>query len=71
MKIFSRALFLFVFSSTLLAQSADWRPFVGAEQLADLVGGATVEIRMPSGDLITAVYRDDGTATITTGNTRL
>lgn len=71
MKTFSKALFLFVFSGALLAQNADWQPFVGAERLAELVGGATVEIRTPSGDLITAVYREDGTGTITAGNAKL
>jgi len=43
----------------------NWAPFEGAEQLRDLVAGATAEIEIRPGKIAVGEYRADGTATIT------
>jgi len=43
----------------------EWAPFEGADQLRDLVAGATAEIELGPGQVVRGEYRADGTATIT------
>ena len=47
------------------AGAEEWAPFEGADQLRDLVAGATAEIELGPGKVVRGEYRADGTATIT------
>ena len=56
---------LLISSAGVCLHAEEWAPFVGAEQLRDLVAGATAEIEMKPGHVAVGQYRADGTATIT------
>ncbi len=59
------ALTLLITSAGAWVHAEDWAPFEGAEQLRDLVAGATAEIELKHGEVAVGQYRADGTATIT------
>jgi len=59
------ALVLLISSAGVYLHAEEWSPFEGAEQLSDLVAGATAEIEMKPGHVAVGQYRADGTATIT------
>ena len=59
------ALALLITSVSAWVSAEEWAPFEGAEQLRDLVAGATAEIEMKPGHVAVGQYRADGTATIT------
>jgi len=59
------ALVLLMSSAGVYLHAEEWAPFEGAEQLRELVAGATAEIEMKPGHVAVGQYRADGTATIT------
>ncbi len=59
------ALTLLITSAGAWVGADEWAPFEGAEQLRDLVAGATAEIELKPGHVAVGQYRADGTATIT------
>ena len=56
---------LLITSVSAWVSAEEWAPFEGAEQLRDLVAGATAEIELKPGHVAVGQYRADGTATIT------
>ena len=59
------ALALLIASAGAWVSAEEWAPFEGAEQLRDLVAGATAEIELKPGHVAVGRYHADGTATIT------
>jgi len=58
------AFVLLISSAGVCLHAEEWTPFEGAEQLRDLVAGATAEIELKPGHVAVGQYRADGTATI-------
>jgi len=64
-RVGSVALALLIISAGVWVSAEEWVPFEGAEQLRDLVAGATAEIELKPGEVAVGQYRADGTAIIT------
>ena len=63
-----------VFLTCLMAPAAvmaeDWQPLSGADQLRQLVAGATAEIQLTEDVIGVGTYKPDGTGVINAWNTR-
>jgi len=55
---------LFLFSLSSIAQSAEWQPVTGEENLRNFLSGTTLEWEEPGGDNSRGEYRADGTGTL-------
>jgi len=52
---------LLMLSAPAFAQSNDWVPVTGADNLSTFMSGLTIEQKLPSGELSTGEYHADGT----------
>jgi hypothetical protein len=55
---------LLVLTSTAIAQSAEWEPVIGEENLRNFMSGKTLEWEEPGGARSRGEYRPDGTGTL-------
>ena len=54
-------LVLFVLSLTALAQSAEWQPVTGKQNLRNFMSGLKAERTLPNGEISRGEYNPDGT----------